>query len=65
MNVISFCQLAPVPLTLYQLNLKFDQNLQCSGLKYSQLITTKFYTHHNSAAVVTHAKFRCNQLSIF
>ena len=51
---------APVPLTVFRSNLEFDQNLECSRLKYAQPITRKFCTHHDSYryTVETCAKFR-------
>ena len=55
----------PVPLTIFRSNSKFHQNLQCSGLKWTGSITTKFCTHHDSMTVVKCAKFRCDRLSIF
>ena len=56
------CALAPVPLTIFRSNSKFDQNLQCSGLKCTLLITIimKFCTRHDSVTVVTCAKFCCD-----
>ena len=54
--------LAPFPLMIFRLNLKFDQNVQCSGLKCTPLITTKFCTHHDSVTVMTSAKLRCGKL---
>ena len=39
---------ATVPLTIFRSKPKSDQNLQCSGLKCVQLITTKFCTCHDS-----------------
>ena len=47
------------------ISIEFDQNLQCCGLKYTLPITTKFSTCHDSYTVVTNAKFRCDQLSIY
>ena len=35
---------APVPLMILLSNLKLDQNLKCSGLKFTQLITMEFCT---------------------
>ena len=55
---------APVPLTIFQSNLKLYQNLQPSGLKHALPITMKFCTRHNSYTVVMCAKFRCHRLSI-
>ena len=57
--------LAPVPLTRFQSNSKFDHIWQCSGFKCALPITTKFCTCHDSVTVVTYAKFRCDWLSIF
>ena len=56
--------LATVPLTTFQSNLKFDQNLQCSGLKCTLPITTKFCTRHDIVTVVKCAKFCFDQLII-
>ena len=56
---------APVPLTKFRSNLKFDQNLECYTLLCALPITTKFCTRHDSATVVTCAKFHCDRLSIF
>ena len=39
---------AAVPLTTFWSNSKFDQNLECSSLKYAQPITTIFCTCHHS-----------------
>ena len=36
-------------------------NLKCPSLKYTQLITMKFRTCHDSVTVVTCAKFRCDK----
>ena len=44
---------------------KFNENFQCSGLKCTVPITTKFCTHHDSVTVVMCAKLRCDQLIIF
>ena len=57
--------LAPVPLTTFRSNSKFDQNLQCSSLKCTLRTTTKLCTRHDSVTVVTCAKFCCDRLSIF
>ena len=56
--VVWICILAPIPLTVFQLNMKFDQNLECFSLKYDQPITAKFCTRHDSYTVVTCVKFR-------
>ena len=60
-----FTDQAPVPLTIFRSNWKFDQNLQCSGLKRTWSIRTKFCTRHGSVTLVMCAKFRCDRLSIF
>ena len=39
---------APVPLTIFRSNSKFDEKLECSSLKYAKLIITKFCTRHDS-----------------
>ena len=54
----------PVPLTMFRSNLKFDQNLQCSGLKHTPPITTKCCTRHDSVTVVTYTKCRCDRLNM-
>ena len=36
--------MVPVPLTVFRSNSKFDQNLECCRLKYTEPTTTKFYT---------------------
>ena len=64
-SCIRYCSQAPVPLTIFRSNSKFDQNLKCPGLKYTLPITTKFCTRHDSVTVVTCAKFRCDWLSLF
>ena len=57
--------LATVPLTMFQSNLKLDQNFQCSGLKCTLPITTQFCTRDDRYTVVTCAKFCCDRLSKF
>ena len=52
-------QQAPVRLTIFRSNSKFDQNWERSSFKYTWPITTKFCTRHDSDTVVTCAKFRC------
>ena len=49
--------LAPVPLTIFQSNSKFNQNEESSSLKHAQPITTKFCTRHDSYTVVKCSKF--------
>ena len=57
--------LAPVSLMIFRSNSKLDQNLKCSGLKYTLLIITKFCTHHGSGTLVMCANFQCDHLSMF
>ena len=56
---------APIPLTIYRPNSKFDQNVPCSGLKCTLPISTKFCTYHDSVTAVMCAKFLCDRLDIF
>ena len=56
---------APIPLTIFWSNLKFDRNLQCSHLIYTPRIKTKFCTCHDSYTVVTCTKFCCDPSSTF
>ena len=42
---------APVPLTIFRSNSKFDHNLQCSSLKCTLPTTTKFCTRHDSVTI--------------
>ena len=64
-NEIFRAHQAPVLLTVFRLNLKFNQNLECSSLKYVQPITTKFCTCHDSITVIMCAKFPFDRLSTF
>ena len=57
--------LAPVPLTIFRSNSKFDQNLQHSGIKCPLPITTKFCTYHDSITVAACEKFCGDRLNIF
>ena len=50
----------PIPLMIFRSNLKFNQNLQCSDLKGTLSTKTKFCTRHDSATVLTCAKFHCD-----
>ena len=52
---------APVPLTIFRSNSKFDKNWERSDLNNAQLITTQFCTLHDSYTVVACAKFRCDR----
>ena len=67
MSCIKYCTLHQVPvlLPIFQSNSKFDQNIQCSGLKCTLPITTGFCTCNDSVTVVTCTKFCCDWLSIF
>ena len=57
--------LAPVPLSIFRSNSKFDENSKHSSVKYTRPTTTIFCTRHDSVTVVTCAKYRCDRLSIF
>ena len=59
------CHLAPVPLSIFRSNSKFDENSKHSSVKYTRPITTIFWTRHDSDTVVTCAKYRCDRLRIF
>ena len=55
---------APVPLSIFRSNSKFDENSKHSSVKYTRPITTIFCTRHDSVTVVTCAKYRCDRSSI-
>ena len=57
--------LATLPLTIFWSNLQLHKNMQCSGLKCTLPITTKFCTCQDSVTVVTCAKFCCDWLRLF
>ena len=57
--------LAPVPLSIFRSNSKFDENSKHSNVKYTLPITTIFCTCHDSVTVVTCAKYRCDRSRIF
>ena len=57
--------LAPVPLSIFRSNSKFDENSKHSSVKYTRPITTIFCTRHDSVTVVTCAKYRCDRSGIF
>ena len=59
------CYLAPVPLSIFRSNSKFDENSKHSSFEYARPITTIFCTRHDSVTVVTCAKYRCDRSSIF
>ena len=56
---------APVPLSIFRSNSKFDENSKHSSVTYTRPITTIFCTRHDSVTVVTCAKYRCDRSSIF
>ena len=56
---------APVPLSIFWSNTKFDENSKHSSAKYTRPITTIFCTRHDSVTVVTCAKYRCDRSNIF
>ena len=60
-----FTILAPVPLSIFRSNSKFDESSERSSFKYTQPITTIFCTRHDSDTVVTCAKYRCDRPCIF
>ena len=49
--------LAPLPLTTFRSNSKFDQNLQCSGLKYSidhiEILLTSRQLYYNDVCKIS------------
>ena len=56
---------APVPLSIFRSNSKFDENSERSSFEYTRPITTIFCTRHDSDTVVTWAKYRCDRPRIF
>ena len=54
---------APVPLSIFRSNSKFDENSKHFSVKYTRPITTIFCTCH--VTVVTSAKYRCDRSSVF
>ena len=56
---------APVPLSIFRSNSKFDENSERSSFKYIRPITTIFCTRHESDTVVTCAKYHCDRPRIF
>ena len=57
--------LAPVPLSIFRSNSKFDENSKHSSVKYTRPITTIFCTRHDSITVVSCATYRCDRSNIF
>ena len=56
---------APVPLSIFRSNSKFDENSERSSFEYTRPITTIFCTRHDSDTVVTCAKYRCDRWYTF
>ena len=48
----SMLDLAPVPLSIFRSNSKFDENPKHSSVKYTRPITTIFCTRHDSDTIV-------------
>ena len=63
LRLLLLAALAPVPLSIFRSNSKFDESSKHSSVKYT--ITTIFCTRHDSVTVVTCAKYRCDRSSIF
>ena len=61
LSILSTLYLAPVPLSIFRSNSKFDENSERSSFKYTRPITTIFCTRHDSDTVVTCAKYRCDR----
>ena len=59
------CGQAPVPLSIFRSNSKFDENSKHCSVKYTRPSTTIFCTRHDSVTVVTCAKYRCDRSNIF
>ena len=55
---------ASAPQTVFRSISKFHQNLQCSGLKFTEPITTTFRTRHDSITIATCVKFSCDRLNM-
>ena len=53
--------LAPVPLSIFRSNSKFDENSELSNFECTRSTTTIFCTLHDSDTVVTCAKYRCDR----
>ena len=64
-GIVTYLFQAPVPLSIFRSNSKFDENSKHSSVKYTRPITTIFCTRHDSVTVVTCAKYRCDRSSIF
>ena len=64
-SILTKAYLAPVLLSIFRSNSKFDENSKHSSVTYTRPITTIFCTHHDSVTVVTCAKYRCDRSNIF
>ena len=62
---IVYINQAPVPLSIFRSNSKFDENSERYSFEYTRPITTIFCTRHDSDTVVTCAKYRCDRPRIF
>ena len=62
---VLICDQAPVPLSIFRSNSKFDENSASYSFEYTRPITTIFCTRHDSDTVVTCAKYRCDRPRIF
>ena len=62
---IPLSELAPVPLSIFRSNSKFDENSERSSFEYTRPITKIFCTRHDSDTVVACAKYRCDRPRIF
>ena len=55
--------LGPISLTVFHHNSNWMENSVCSHLYLNTVIATKFYTWHNSCAVIACAKICCNLMA--
>ena len=62
---LSITSQAPVPLSIFRSNSKFNENSKHFSVKYTWPITMISCTRHDSATVVTCAKYLCDRSSIF
>ena len=64
-TILLFYFQAPVPLSIFRSNSKFDENSERCSFEYTRPITTIFCTRHDSDTIVTCAKYRCDRPRIF
>ena len=64
-NTCNKFDLAPVPLSIFRSNSKFDENSERSSFAYTRPITTILCTRHDSDTVETCAKYRCDRPRTF